>query len=204
MPDSTSKRPSVLLLSLATTSYFYELYGPLLDRIAAHAKIERATESDEAIEYLSSNNPRAILVTDPGLTRSEHYKVFKKVLPYVQGGGILIFCLQFSSFIRPADFDRFFRTKLHLPWKFGIYERNDTYLNRSVTHIKNMDRLPRVYSQKAVRLKDVDPGDALYLPSSGGEAPVAFTAYEQGWVGYTGDVNTEEGTYQAIVAMCGF
>lgn len=67
-----------------------------------------------------------------------------------------------------------------------------------------MARLQDVYSQKAVRLNDVDPGDALYLPSFGGQAPVAFPAYEQGWVGYTGDVNTEEGTYQAIVAMCGF
>jgi hypothetical protein len=81
------------------------------------------------------------------------------------------------------------------------------------------DRLLQSYSQKAVHLKNVDPAMAVYLPGNDSmseslvfepihadreQTPVAFGKFGQGSIGYVGDVNTEEGSDQVILAMCGF
>lgn len=74
------------------------------------------------------------------------------------------------------------------------------------------------YSLKAVFLKSVEPSAAVYLPTDESrteshvfppervdtkQTPVAFTRYGEGWLGYVGDVNTEEGSDEVILAMCG-
>jgi len=71
------------------------------------------------------------------------------------------------------------------------------------------------YSSKALFLKNVSPSDSLYASPPGaksesvvfGPVPVeaqtsiAFGKCGQGWLAYTGDVNHEEGTAQAVLAM---
>lgn len=215
--DTAPEQPRVFLLSLAQTSWFDEMYERLIDKLSVHARLQRASKPAGAIKYLSSNTPTAILVTNPGLTEAKHSAILDKVLSYVRGGGTVIFCCQFSSFITPDDFDRFFRTKLDLPWEFGDYHRTTVYLNLRVRQINKL-HLHGAYSQKAVHLKNVEPTAALYLPSRDSmteshvfpaapvdreQTPVAFTAFDQGWVGYVGDVNTEEGSDEVILAMCG-
>lgn len=106
------------MLSLAPEMLSFEkMYGDLIEKLKIFARRQRVSEPDDAIDYLSKNTPKAILVTDSGLT--EHSVVLNKVLSYVRGGGTGIFCCQFSIFISPKDFNLFFSEKLKLDWEFG-------------------------------------------------------------------------------------
>ena len=79
-----------------------------------------------------------------------------------------------------------------------------------------MSSLLNEYSQKAVFLSNVAQSDSLYLPSSDSmtqslvfspqsvkqdQTPLAFTKVGDGWLGYVGDVNNEQGSQAVILAM---
>ncbi len=79
-----------------------------------------------------------------------------------------------------------------------------------------MSSLPNKYSQKAVFLTNVASDDSVYRPSSDSvtqshvflpepanpnEAAVAFTKVGEGWLGYIGDVNNEQGSQAVILSM---
>jgi len=57
---------------------FEKMYGDLIEKLKIFARRQRVSEPDDAIDYLSKNTPKAILVTDSGLT--EHSVVLNKVL----------------------------------------------------------------------------------------------------------------------------
>jgi hypothetical protein len=79
-----------------------------------------------------------------------------------------------------------------------------------------MSSLPNRYSQKAVFLAHVASDDSVYHPSSDSvtqsrvflpepsnqnETAVAFTRVGEGWLGYIGDVNNEQGSQAVIHSM---
>jgi hypothetical protein len=214
----TTTRPRIFFLSLDKQPFFDDMYAHLIDAIASKATIQRASQRTSALTYLSTNTPTAIIITDPGITKAAHSAVLEKVISYVRSGGIAIFAGHFSGFIRPTDLDRHFRSPWNLPWQFGDYHRTTVYLNQRVQQVSKL-ALPAEYSQKAVFLKNVAPDAALYLPSMDSvteshvfpsepvknreQTPVAFTAVEEGWLGYVGDVNAETESDAVILAMCG-
>jgi hypothetical protein len=211
-------RPRIFLLSLDKQPFFDDIYTRLIDAIASKATIQRASQPSSALTYLSTKTPTAIIITDPGITKAAHSAVLEKVISYVRSGGIAIFAGQFSSFIRPNNLDRHFRSHWNLPWEFGDYHRTTVHLNQRVRQLSKL-ALPAAYSVKAVFLKNVAPDAALYLPSMDSvteshvfpsepvedreQTPVAFTAVGEGWLGYVGDVNTETESDAVILAMCG-
>ena len=91
--------------------------------------------------------------------------------------------------------------------------------SQTATKLKSSsENLEPRYSQKPVFLKGVNPNDALYLPSAESviesrvfasspvdkeQTPVAWAKFEDGWIGYVGDVNGEEGSNEVILKMCG-
>ena len=107
-----------------------------------------------------------------------------------------------------------------MPWKFGQYFRTTVVLQGSANgrgHRDWRNGLPAAYSSKAVFLRNVAPSDAWYVSPPGSmseslvlgpepvneETSVAFAKVGDGWLGYTGDVNDEEGTHAAVLAMMG-
>jgi hypothetical protein len=222
---NTASEPCVLLLTLDSQTWFDEMYARLIESLVSRAKIERASTATAAIRRLSSADevrPRAVLVTDTGLTEGKHPNdLLDTVLSYVRSGGTIVFCCLFAGFSHAPDFNQFFRTKLSLPWQFGDYYRTTVHLAQ--THrvrdvLNKKSNLHKEYSQKAVYLKNAEPDSAVYVPSEESDTesfvfaphpvnfrqtPVAFTGYGLGWLGYVGDVNTEEGTDEAVLAMCG-
>jgi hypothetical protein len=213
----TTTRAHIFLLSLDKQPFFEDMYARLIDAIASKATMQRASDPTSAHTYLSTNTPTAIIITDPGITKAAHSAVLEKVISYVHSGGIAIFACHFSSFIRPTDFNRHFRSDWKLPWKFGDYHRTTVYLNQRVRQVSKL-ALPAAYSQKAVFLKNVAPDAALYLPSTDSvteshvfpsnpvdreQTPAAFMAVGEGWLGYVGDVNAETESDAVILAMCG-
>jgi hypothetical protein len=80
-------KPEILLLSLSMQSWLDESYSSLIDELSSKATLKRAKSASGAITYLSANNPRAIIATDEGLTKSSNASVLQKVLSYVNAGG---------------------------------------------------------------------------------------------------------------------
>lgn len=94
---------------------------------------------------------------------------------------------------------------------FSFAKTNNSTLPRLPT-----SSLPSEYSQKAVFLNNVISADSVYRPPSEPvtqsrvfqsesvdpeEVAVAFTRIGEGWLGYLGDVNNEQGSQRVIMSM---
>jgi hypothetical protein len=125
----------------------------------------------------------------------------------------LIVLLHAASKLNP-----FFKNVLQLPWTSGDYHRTDFTLVPN-SRLAAVPGLERVFSMKAVHIKNVAPEDVIYTPAEGAQlqshvfAPmpvdkssgvgVAFAPFGNGFVGYLGDVNTETGGFKVVLAMSG-
>ncbi|RAQ41189.1 hypothetical protein AFGD_011423 [Aspergillus flavus] len=152
----------VLAISLHLQPWFYESYAPLLKALASKADFQRAEIPPSAIELLAPRpEPSAILVTDEALTLPENKAVWKAVLEYVRRGGTVVIMGHFPSFVRPNHLKPFF-SQAGLNWESGSYQRTTLALNPAALSVANAEKLPQRYSQKAVFVKNVAPGDMWY------------------------------------------
>ncbi|KAL8996184.1 MAG: hypothetical protein Q9169_004250 [Polycauliona sp. 2 TL-2023] len=214
----------VLLLRLGDetqTSIFDDLYQDFCDEIGAKYSISQAKSAREVDSLLSNPSLQAILIVDGGLTvGKEHIVLQKQLSSYVNAGGTVIFCCLFSSFVRPPDVNRMFRS-FGLPWEFGDYHRSTFYLSQKIKSVLGHQRaieLEREYSMKAVHLKHTLVDSRAYVPLEQshtqshvfapsnvdqGQTPAVFAKHGSGWVGYIGDVNNEQGSRALIMALLG-
>lgn len=164
---------------------------------------------------------RAIWIADPDIVQSNYSDLSREVVNYARNGGTVVLGGYFSSLVRPDDMDRWMRVAWKLPWRTGQYHRtNVVFQAASAGRDKSQnwrDGLVAAYSLKASFLQHVAPEHAWYASMPGatsqsrvfGPVPVeaqtavAFAPVGNGWVGYTGDVNNEEGTALAVLAMMG-
>jgi hypothetical protein len=221
MASEAVAKPQILLISLNCQSWFDETYDSLLAGLESKASIQRAKRAGSAIRRLSEQPlPSAVLITDEALTKKKNAHVWEAVLQYVRQGGTSVVMGHFSSFVPPLKMKPFF-AKAGLPWEVGSYHRTTVVLNREAVGDDNVAAaLPLSYSQKALFAKNVAPADAWYRPDEDsvvesrvfpptsvnnvGESPVVLARVGDGRLGYVGDVNAEQGTDAAILAMCGF
>lgn len=209
-----NRRAVVLLVSLSHQSFFDDQYETLLNRLAAQADLKRVRKADATINFLADNAPSVVLITDEGIADKKHADVLEGVLKYTKAGGRTIVAGHFSSFVRMDEFDTFF-AKWGFPWKRGNYDRSDVVLNESCARNFSLQGLPGSYSQKALKVKDVDREQALYTPGPGSktqshvftpepvdssQAAVVLAAYGAGSLGYVGDVNDESD--DVVFSMC--
>ena len=113
---ASAERPEIFLLSLEFKSFLDDTYSSLFDSLNNSAAVKRAKTSNGAIRYLNANNPKAILVTDEGLTETGNEAVFEKLKAYVRNGGLVIVGLHFPNFTTMDVFDEFFNEGFGLPW----------------------------------------------------------------------------------------
>lgn len=141
----------------------------------------------------------------------------RPIAKFVQSGGVAVFGCGVPSYTTPDEIHDLF-TAFDLPWERRDYHRTTLKLNKAARCI-NTTGLVQSYSQKALYLSNVGKNDAVYLPTRDSKiqsmvfAPepiedlaqtaAAFGRCQKGWVGYTGDVNAEEGTVPLTLAMCG-
>jgi hypothetical protein len=193
------------------------VYGHLMDAIKAKSNLKYAKTTQEALALFNQNgSPKGVFLTDPGIIESKNNAVSQKLTEYVRSGGNVVMGGLFSSFVNLDEMGTYMREKWNLPWEPASYHRTTLSLNQAVV-MRPTSSLPSSYSQKAVSLKNVDPGMAWYvatddsvvesivpLPGPGVqplETPVAFAKLGNGWVGYVGDVNAEKGTTAVILTM---
>lgn len=182
--------------------------------------MKRAKSSNGAIRYLETNNPKAIIVTDEGLTKTKNKAVLDMVLSYIRNGGLVIIGLHFPNFTAMDVFDRFFNESLGLPWKHGDYHRTDFQFNPSCTLPANSvkESFPLPYSMKVLHVKNARPNEKIFVPIPDSttqsavfapsyvdeeQAAVVGAKLGEGFLVYVGDVNGEEGSNKVMLSLCG-
>ncbi|OBT92911.1 hypothetical protein VE01_08955 [Pseudogymnoascus verrucosus] len=213
-------RPVIFVLSLMFREFLDESYSSLFNRLNESTQLRRAKVASEAIQYLEESSPRAILVTDEGLTKTENRVVLDKVVLYVRNGGLVIFGLHFPNFTRMDDFDNFFNRAFGIPWKHGDYHRSDFKLNPtcSLPLGAASDSLPAPYSMKVLHVKNAQPHEKVFIPVSGAktqssvfpteyvdqaQAAVVAANVGNGYLVYCGDVNPGDASDSVILSLCG-
>ncbi|KAK1978027.1 hypothetical protein LZ30DRAFT_600051 [Colletotrichum cereale] len=217
MSATPQPRPRIVAISLNHMPFFDDMYATLFTQPLEKATIQRAKKPASALDLVQQHPPpAAVLLTDSALTEA-HPEVWDAVIAYVRQGGIVIAMGHFSSFVQPDNIRPFF-AKAGLNWANGDYHRTTVKLNPRVVR-GAAPRLPAQYSQKALFLKGVHPNAIMYGPDATSftgslvfppdrvgdiaQAAISFAQVGDGKIGYVGDVNVEEGTNDAILAMCG-
>jgi len=219
-PAPASKKPEILFLSLAFQSFLDETYSSLIDDLDKHARLKRAKSTASVIQYLKANNPKAILVTDEGLTEAKNRPVLDKVVSYLRNGGLVIIGLHFPNFTAMDVFDEFFGKAFGLPWVHGDYHRADFQFNPSSTLPANVASasLPAPFSMKVLHVKNARPEEKIFIPVpeamtqshvfppsyvDQAQSAVVGAKVGDGYVAYVGDVNGEQGSNKVILSLCG-
>ena len=212
--------PEIFLLSLAFQGFLDVTYASLIDGLAQSAKLKRAKSTTGAIRYLEANHPKAILVTDEGLTESKNKGVLAKLLAYVQKGGLVIIGLHFPNFTTQDAFDKFFQEGFGLSWQRGDYHRTTFQFNPPCSLPSGILKgsFPSTYSMKVLHVKNANQHEKIFVPVPGAmtqsfilppspvdetQAAVVGANIGDGFLVYCGDVNGEEGTDKVILALCG-
>ncbi|KAK0710175.1 hypothetical protein B0T26DRAFT_724270 [Lasiosphaeria miniovina] len=194
--------PYILALCFDYEELFDNVFKSLVSKLAAKAKMVRATTPNAALAQLKQQPlPSIILVADGAITREK--KVRERVIDLLRDGATVVLAGCFSNMVSEGQFTRFF-TEIGLPWSRGGYGREDVSLHRHVLDSRLASRLPSSYSQRALFAKNVAPSAAWYtVDGNRSEAAVAFAKVGAGHLGYIGDVNGEESSDTVVLAMCG-
>lgn len=188
--------------------------------LSQSAQLKRVRTASVAIRYLEESKPKAIIITDEGLTERANAEVLRKVISYVHTGGLAIIGLHFPNFTRMDVFDNFFASAFELPWVHGEYHRTDFELNPScvLPHGATPSSFPGPYSMKALHIKQARPHEKIFVPVSGAltqshvfppehvdatQAAVTGAQIGNGYLVYCGDVNGEVGSDEIMLSLCG-
>ncbi|KAJ6591722.1 hypothetical protein DFH09DRAFT_1137799 [Mycena vulgaris] len=213
-----SGRPRILVLSLFKEHSLYHLYTQLFDSVRSVTTLHFVESKAAFSSALRITKPSAVLAIDGAITTGDNLDVLQQLIQFTRQGGIVVCCCNFSNGLDYITASEYF-SQWRLAWDAGSYFRTTVHLNqlRPVAGM-SLDGLAASYSVKALSLVHVLKEHAVYNPSSSSlieshvfeadkfpvdqaEAPCAYAPVGQGYFGYVGDVNSEEDTTRAILAM---
>jgi hypothetical protein len=211
-PASSNSLLSVLLISLDKQPFFDEMYAEVLPKLRSKAAVTEVTHIASAMQHLSKpqDTYTSIILTDAAVMEDKFIAAQEKLVYYARAGGDVILGFHFSSFSIPSKMNSFFKDRWGLNWKSGKYQRSMFSLNPRATamfmsrpHDGEHPSLLQQYSMKALHLSNTKLEDRIYVSNdSGSESPAVFAKYGNGHLGWIGDVNTEIGTTELLLAMC--
>jgi hypothetical protein len=177
-------------------------------KLRSKADVTEVTHIASAMQHLSvAHQYAAVVVTDPEVMNKGFIAVQEKLVDYARAGGTVIFGFHCSSFVRPDDLARFFKETWSVNWESGDYTRSMFSLNHRANPVfmsRRGPNLPQQYSMKALHLIGTRAEDRIYISSPGStQSPAVFAKYGDGNLGWIGDVNTEDGTTELLLTMCG-
>lgn len=217
--ESPPVGPLVVVVRLEDHNIFEGTNPDLLRELAYRANVRTAKRVSEARRSLSSTvRPQAVIVADAAVVHTEYRDILLLLMDYVASGGTVVYAGIFSSSVKPTDLDFMFKDAWDLPWHAGAYTRETVAVN-SFSNGLNVGPLLKKYSMKALFVDNVALKDAIYLEPHFArklaqaknneerlriafKTPVAFATVGRGRVGYVGDVNSETGTTNLVIAMC--
>ncbi|KAG7672885.1 hypothetical protein Ndes2526B_g08357 [Nannochloris sp. 'desiccata'] len=185
----------------------------LFKKLRSKFRFEHVDDVATAFNVLNDPDPstKIVLAVTPWAATTKAKLPLKK---FIERGGILFCCAQFSSHITPPEANAFFQ-KMGFPWKFGGYCRTDDQV--TPTAAARFSNLPDSYSNKATRLANVDPADRIYAPTAESrvqshvfaahpvnteEASAVLGKCGKGYLGYIGDVNDEVESAIVVASIC--
>ena len=154
-------------------------------------------------------------VADAALCRKKNASLVPEAVKYVKAGGTLAFMGACSSCVPPFELPKLFKA-FDLAWRTGDYCRCEFAVNPEMQYIDTTG-MPNPYFQKALHLKGVEPGDAVYRappdmapdashfgagPADKFEVPTAIARVGVGRLAWIGDVNGEEGSNETLLRLC--
>ncbi|KAI0357173.1 hypothetical protein OH77DRAFT_1476655 [Trametes cingulata] len=217
------ERPNVLLLYLLQNNPLgaTEL-EPLINGIRANANLLEARDSSTALRYLNPSAaapPSAVLVADATITEPTQAALVDALVEYARAGGRVVFGVRFGSHFPYFEVAPLFR-RFGMLWDRGRLYRSTFALNpNGIPEPLSADPLCPAYTMRAQLITDVPPEAAVYVTTSAPaenypgaierndmpvkEVPAAFAPIAQGYIGYVGDVNGEQGSTRLLLEMCG-
>jgi hypothetical protein len=217
-PPSTPPKPSVAHLDLGGTIETYQL--PLISAVKAASTLKTYTTKSSMLTLLASSTlPTSILVTSSCITEPEYLTLRLKLVHFARQGGRVIFGGSFSSMLPMDEIDAFLKNTWELAWKVGGYHCTTHSLRpkHPLVALAGIPHFPGGYSMKSVWLRDVPDHYAVYRPTASSrveshvfapsevgetETPIAMGRIGEGWVGWIGDVNAEQGTSEVESLGC--
>jgi len=186
----------------------------LFKKLRSEFRLEQVKDLTRATSVLNDPSTKIVLAVTPWAATTKAQLPLKR---FIERGGTLFCCAQFSNCITPPDANAFFK-KMGFSWKFGSYCRTDDYLTPvGAAFLSRFLNLPGIYSNKATRLANVDPTDRIYAPTEESrvqshvfaadpvnteETSVVLGDCGDGFLGYIGDVNDEVESAIVVTAIC--
>ena len=221
---NAAERPkrNILIISLEKEDYTDEIYAQFYQALQKNATLTEVKQPRAVHAKLSTTpRPNAVILSDPALAHTKHQKLLTTLIDYVRAGGTAVAALQFSTHLKPAQTRPFF-ARWGVPWERGAYYRTTTALNPAgvPAPLSGAALLPSV-SAKALHVKNAPREHAVYLPTAQShveshvyaphpivgamaqESPAVWARVGEGYLGYVGDVNGEQGSTRLILEMCG-
>ncbi|KAI1786107.1 hypothetical protein LXA43DRAFT_1099551 [Ganoderma leucocontextum] len=213
---------NILIASLERDRHMEELYPQFYQALRQTANVTEVEQPAAARAAISATpRPDAIILSDPAFAKPKHSKILTSLVSYARAGGTVVLALQFSNRIKLGELRSFF-ARWGVPWDKGAYHRTTTALNPSgIPAPLDKDALLPSLSAKAIHLKSVAREHAVYLPTADSriesrvfppepitgemaeESPAVLARVGQGYLGYVGDVNGEQGSTRLVFEMCG-
>ena len=193
----------------------------LLEALKKNAQMVQVVDAAGALQQLSAKpSPSAVYLTHHGFAQDD--RVVQRVIEYARAGGRVVLGSHFAMDLGIDAFGPFFR-KWQLPWTSGAFHRTTVALNPAgVPAPLRRSALFDAYSVKAVYLKNVKREHRIYVPARTSsvegtfgepgtpltpalqdECPTAWAPVGKGFLGYVGDVNSEEESVRLVLEMCG-
>lgn len=224
-----SKLPEILVLSLlfqpALEATFSSLFKSLNSLSGSVKVIERLSSDPAMLEvhaamlYLETHTPKAIIVTDGGLTEEKNRAVLNMVQRFIINGGLVIFGLHFSSpmYTRKEDFEKFFED-FGLPWKQGDCHRAPFRFNPSCTLPAGVRTasFPLPYNMRVRNVKNAEEQQKIFIPLRGGltvsrdskpsrvdetQAAIVGAKIGEGFLVYVGDYLGEKSSDEVVLTL---
>lgn len=144
-------------------------FSHILRKIQETATIQEAWDTQEALDLLGQDEPpKAIYITDSGITKPKNREVSKRVVEYARNGGTVILGLAFASNVNFAVFNSYMAQHWGLPWKYHSYTSEDCAINIAATGPPGkqwLNGLQALYPQRSMYINNVDRTACWYLPA---------------------------------------
>lgn len=215
----SAPKPRLLLISLGYLDDIHEHSAHLIHWLSLCAILIQIEEAQTAITILTTAPEQVdgVILGDAEIAKDQHAALRSLVVKYAWSGGTVVLGYMFSTLMTTFDASRFFEQMWGLPWKVGTSERALFFAKPSQGNKLYKKEIPNEYSFRAVSLHRVKDVDRVYMPteesytvwdvfladpvSDYDQTAVAFAGYGHGWLGYVGDVESEENTTRVVLAM---
>ena len=199
-----SDKPIILLLSLAAEFSFNSQYASLINTLSERTQLKKAKTAAGAIRFLEANTPRAIMITDQGVTQPANKAVIDKIIAYVRGGGLAIIGLHFPSQTTGPAFKALFRS-FGLPWEPAETSSREFRFNVGCELPSGATPIAvKPYTMKALLIKNALPREKIIVPvNTSMQVAVAGAKVGEGSVVYAGGVEPGETSDTVILSLCG-